>query len=173
MKPFPRKLARCAPLLVCAGAFLLGCAADVDLAAVPQAVAGCEAPTDDELVPEAPMLPGRHCIACHNPMGQASRRVWTAAGTVFDSPTANCNTGGIDNVKVEILDPVHNNQVIITLYTNRTGNFFTAEPRNFTAITARVSKDGKMRQMQGTMATADCIACHYPGGAAGGRIYLN
>lgn len=160
-------------LSACLGLFAQGCAAQVDLAAVPSAVAGCEAPTADELVPEAPMLPGRHCMACHNPSGQAGRRAWTAAGTVFDSIIGNCNTEGLDGVTVEILDAAHNDNVLITLTTNRTGNFFTAESINFTSIRARVSKDGKMRMMMGSMANADCPSCHQPGGQAGGRIYLN
>jgi hypothetical protein len=161
--------ALCAGLVAVSG----GCAADVDLAAVPEAADGCEPPTPEELVPEPPMLPGRHCLACHTESGQASRRIWTAAGTVFDSPTAACNSGGMADVKVEILDTRQDNRVLITLYTNRTGNFFTAEPIDFSSITARVSKNGLTRQMVGNMPSADCPACHRPGGFAGGRIYLN
>ena len=147
------------------------CAPPVDLAAAPKAVAGCEPPTADELVPEAPMLPGRDCSVCHSPTGQASRRVWTAAGTVFDSPDAKCNTQGVPGVKVEIADK--NRKILITLYTNRSGNFFTSEPIDFTGIIARVSKDGKFKEMQGLQPNAFCPECHYPGGVAGGRIYLN
>ena len=65
--------------------------------------------------------------------------MWTAAGTVFDSPTAKCNTQGLPGVKVEISDSKR--KVLITLYTNRSGNFFTSEPIDFSAIVARVSKD--------------------------------
>lgn len=148
-----------------------GCAPPVNLAAVPEAVAGCEPPTEDELVPEAPMLPGRNCVVCHSPTGQASRRVWTAAGTVYDSPNAKCNTQGVPGVKVEIADK--NRKILITLYTNRSGNFFTSEPIDFTGVIARVSKDGKFKEMMGAQVNAFCPECHYPGGAAGGRIYLN
>lgn len=160
----------------------VGCAPAVDLGAVPQAVAECEDATDAELNPEATMLPGRDCMTCHRaqgfptaanqlPDGQASRRAWTAAGTVFDSPTAKCNSQGLEGVKVEIADSTR--KVLITLYTNRVGNFFTSEPINFSGIIARVSKDGKIREMQGIMASADCPSCHRPTGIAGGRIYLN
>jgi hypothetical protein len=160
----------------------VGCGNDVDLAAAPQAVAGCEAPTADELNPEATMLPGRDCMVCHRqkgfptaaqtaPDGQASRRAWTAAGTVYDSPTSKCNGKGLEGVKVEIADS--NKLVLITLYTNRAGNFFTSEPLNFSSIIARISKDGKVKQMQGVMGSADCPSCHTPTGIAGGRIYLN
>ena len=178
MKSFPnRYLTRlgAAPLalLTWLGLYLgaAGCASDVNLSAVPEAQNGCEAPTPDELNPEAPMLPGRHCIGCHVSGGQASRRAWTAAGTVFDSPTAKCNTQGLEGVKVEIADS--NRKILITLYTNRSGNFFTAEPFKSSAIIARISKDGKWKEMQGVMTTSDCGSCHFPGGIAGGRIYLN
>ena len=72
-----------------------GCASEVNLAAEPEAINGCEAPSEDNLNPEAPMLPGRHCIGCHKAGGQASRRAWVAAGTVYASPTSSCNTQGL------------------------------------------------------------------------------
>lgn len=147
-----------------------GCESEVNLAAVPQAVNECDPPTADELIPEAPMLPGRNCSVCHSPTGQASRRTWTASGTVFDSPNAKCSQGLAD-VKVEIADATR--KVLITLYTNRSGNFFTSEPINFSGIIARVSKDGKFKEMQGAMVNANCNDCHFPGGIAGARIYLN
>ena len=43
----------------------------------------------------------------------------------------------------------------------------------FGAITARISKGDKSRMMQGVMTSADCGSCHFPGGQAGSRIYLN
>lgn len=166
----------CAPLfsIALAGLGVLGassCAPPVNYGAVAQkASAGCATPTDDELVPEAPMLPGRNCLVCHSPDGQASRRVWTAAGTVYDSPDAECGKG-LAGVKVEIADA--NRKILITLTTNRSGNFFTSEPIDFRGIIARVSKDGKFKEMQGAMVNAYCPECHYPGGLAPGRIFLN
>lgn len=168
------KLSRRGPAALLALALLgpaVGCESEVNLAAVPQAVNECEPPTNDQLIPEAPMLPGRNCSVCHSPSGQASRRTWTASGTVFDSPNAKCNTQGLADVKVEIADATR--KVLITLYTNRSGNFFTSEPISFTGIIARVSKDGKFKEMQGAMVNANCNDCHYPGGIAGARIYLN
>lgn len=147
------------------------CGGDVNIAAVPEAVAGCEAPRPDDLVPEAPMLPGRRCMACHKQSGQAGDLPWTAAGTVYASPSSACNTGGLEGVKVELADETR--KVLITLYTNRSGNFFTAEPLPFSRLIARVSKDGKIKEMQTPAPSADCASCHLPGGLAGGRIYLN
>ncbi len=152
--------------------FLLsGCAEDVDVNAVVGAAAGCESPSEDNLVPQAPMLPGRDCLACHQAGSQAGDLPWTAAGTVYGSPTSTCNTGGLDGVKVELAD--ESRKVLITLTTNRAGNFFTAEKLLYQAMIARVSKDGKIKEMTQPVTTGNCASCHRPGGAAGGRIYLN
>lgn len=157
----------CALLLLCS----VACDDDVNLDAVPGAAAGCEPPSADNLVPEAPMLPGRHCIACHQAGGQADRLPWSAAGTVFPATTSPCNSDGLEGVTVQIADETR--KILITLTTNRSGNFFTAEPLQFHSIIARVSKDGKVREMQTPAPNADCPSCHYPGGAAGGRIFLD
>ena len=172
----PAKLSRRGPAALPALLWLAllapvaGCGSEVNLAAVPQAVNECDPPTSDELIPEAPMLPGRNCSVCHSPTGQASRRTWTASGTVFDSPNAKCSQGLAD-VKVEIADATR--KVLITLYTNRSGNFFTAEPLQYEKLIARVSKDGKIKEMSTPVPSGDCAGCHNPTGPAGGRIYLN
>jgi hypothetical protein len=156
-----------------AGLALAGCAPSVKASSISAAAAAkCEAPTDDLLVEEPPMLPGRDCISCHSSGGQASDVTWTAAGTVFDNIASPCNSGGIGDVKVEIADAT-TRQILITLTTNRTGNFFTAESRKFQNIIARVSKGGLVKEMSTPAPTGDCPGCHYPGGVAGGRIYLN
>lgn len=148
----------------------LGCG-QVDLNLEPSAAAGCEPPAAEDLEPQPIMLPGRRCAACHEKGHQAGRRVWTAAGTVYDRPNSNCNSGVVAGAKVEILDETRT--PLVTLYTNSRGNFYTSEPLRYTGILVRVSKDGKSREMQGTMGSTDCAGCHYPGGAAGSRVYLN
>lgn len=148
--------------------WLSGCAGPVVLKT--EDAAGCEAPSADNLVPEAPMLPGRHCMGCHKDGGD-SRYTWTAAGTVFGSLNSSCNTGGLDGVRVDIVDET--NRLLITLTTNRAGNFYTSENLNFTRIKAKVSKGGKSKVMNSVQPNADCPSCHYPGGSAGGRIYLD
>ena len=147
-----------------------GCAPPVDLQAAPDAQVKCEAPSPESLNPTARMLPGRFCEACHVKDGQASYRTWTASGTVYGKPDASCNEGGLEGVLVELLDA--NDRVLITLTTNRSGNFFTAEDLGLGAFRARISKDGKMREMSGLQPTGGCAACHYPGGVAPGRIFL-
>jgi hypothetical protein len=146
----------------------LSCARPVEL--FPEAQAGCEESTEESLVPTPLMLPGRLCQACHVAGGQ-SRYAWTASGTVFGSPTAPCNPGGLAGVTVELID--ENEQVLITLVTNRAGNFFTAEARDLSRFRARISRDGRVREMRTLQSTAACATCHVPGGPAPGRIFLD
>lgn len=154
-----------------------GCG-QVDLNAVPSAKALCEASTDYLRQPSARMLPGRRCLECHQSGGQASRLPWTAAGTVYSSPTSDCNSGGVEGAKVEIIDS--QGKVVITMMTNRSGNFFTAEPLGQLPVRARITKGNLLREMQQLQALpVDCASCHYPAGngvpagPGGGRIYLN
>jgi hypothetical protein len=154
-------------------AALTGCEQDGNLDAAPDAVARCEPATPDNLEPTARMLPGRLCQSCHIRDGQASLLVWTASGTVYGAADSRCNEGGIEGVKVELLDD--KDQVLLTLTTNRAGNFFTAEPIAAPRFRARLSKDGKTQEMQGLQPTGACAGCHYPssGSGAPGRVYLN
>ena len=151
-------------------AAVAGCGT-VDINQEPSAAAGCEPPQAEDLEPQPIMLPGRRCAACHDKGHQAGRRVWTAAGTVYDRPDSPCNSGVVAGAKVEIAD--ENRKILATMYTNSRGNFFTSEPLRFTGVIVRVSKDGKVREMQGAMGSTDCASCHFPGGSAPGRVYLN
>lgn len=158
-----------APLL--AGTVFVGGCVEPNLDDIPSAAAGCEQPTNELLRAEAVMLPGRQCLECHNARGQADSLVWTAAGTIFNSPTAKCNTDGVEGVSVQLSDESGN--VLITLTTNRTGNFFTAEPIKFRQLRVRISKDSKVREMTTMPGVGDCASCHQPGAQANARIYLN
>jgi hypothetical protein len=158
----------------CLTALVGGCAPalDANSPALAATAAKCEAPTADLLVEEAPMLPGRDCIGCHSSGGIARDVAWTAAGTVFDSIGSPCNSGGLADVQVQIADAT-TRQILITLTTNRTGNFFTSESRKFQNIIARITKGTMTKEMSTPAPSGDCPSCHYPGGPAGGRIYLN
>jgi cytochrome c553 len=158
-------------ILITLVAMCIGCEAPVRLDAARDAVAGCEPPSEATLVPTARMLPGRVCQACHVRDGQAGALEWTASGTVYARPDAPCNEGGLEGVQVDLLDSM--NRVIVTLTTNRSGNFFTAEPLAAAGVRARLSKDGRLREMSGLQGSAACAACHRPGGIAPGRIYLD
>lgn len=160
-----------ATLLLLASLALPACGSEVDLAQVTLAAAGCtEAPTPELLHPQAIMLPGHQCLTCHQAGGNASRFPWTAAGTVFKSANSPCNTGGAAGVEVKLADET--GLVLVTLVTNRTGNFYTREPLNFKQLRVEISKDGKKQVMAARPGANDCALCHRPGGVAGARIYL-
>lgn len=160
-----------ATLLLLAGLALPACGEDVNLDEVPTATAGCdEKPTEELLRAQAIMLPGRHCIACHREGGQAHRFPWTAAGTVFAKADSKCNTGGVGGVEVKLMDEA--GKELLTLTTNRTGNFYTREPLTYKQLRLQIKKDGKTREMALRQTSADCPTCHLPGGFAGARIYL-
>lgn len=144
----------------------------VDLESVPLAKAACEAPTMAQLRNDALMLPGRNCQSCHLPSGQAASVRFTISGTVFRSLSSSCNTGGVGDVKVEILDA--SGRVQATLTSNAAGNFYTAAAVTF-PIRARVSKDGVTREMMSTTAIGSCAACHQkePKYSTEGILYLN
>jgi hypothetical protein len=150
---------------------LLGCG-QVDLDAIPVAKALCENPTDYLRQPSARMLPGRACLSCHVEGGQASRFVWNAGGTVYDRIGSGCNEGGVEGVLVELIDS--DGAIVAMLTTNRSGNFFTADPIGTKPIRARITRNGKLKEMmQLQMPPVNCATCHNPEGPAGGRIYLN
>lgn len=158
--------------LVFAG-LLLGCDGPVDLALAPDAVAKCEAPTEQSLNATARMLPGRMCQACHIQGGEAHLLTWTASGTVYARPDSACNEGGIEGVQVDLLDA--KNTVLLTLTTNRSGNFFTSEPIDAPYFRVRLRKEGKCQEMTGLQPTGACAGCHYPSSDtnAPGRVYLD
>ena len=143
---------------------------DLRLEDVPEAVAGCEAPTNADLVETAAMLPGRRCLACHKQDGQAEKFSWRAAGTVYKSLMSPCNQEGVEGVQVDIAD--ENRKILVTLFTNRRGNFYTSEPLKYQRLIVQLSKDGVSRRMETQPETGDCASCHNPKGLAGGRIYF-
>ncbi len=152
-------------------AFGCGGAVDPDAA---RATAGCEPATSAELAESTTMLPGRACLNCHTQGGQAGDADvrWTAAGTVFGSINAACNTGGIPGVTVDILDAAGKTQISLT--TNAAGNFFTLAPLTF-PLRARLSKNGKTQEMAELQVTGNCHSCHAqpPANTAPGRLFLN
>ena len=79
-----------------------------------EAKAGCPGATPNEEREGPDMLPGRECISCH--------RGFSAAGTVFATLNATCDTG-VEGVKIEIMDLEGNAKV--TLMSNAVGNFYT------------------------------------------------
>jgi hypothetical protein len=155
---------------------LPGCGDEVNLDAVPEAKAGCEAPTADALREGGTMLPGRNCNGCHKTGGQAAEYVWTASGTVYNkrSVGAACNTNGAEGVLVELIDMT--DKVLARATTNSTGNFYFTDSQfssGNTPVRARVTKGAVTRTMLSPVSvTGGCAVCHQPGGAAGDRIFV-
>ncbi len=147
-----------------------GCLQPVNLDAVEGAHADCEQATYEQLLPLAKMLPGRDCIACHKDGSQAHELPWTVAGTIYDRKDGLCNEGGQGNVKIELADETR--QIILTLFTNRSGNFFSAEPLRYQNLSVRISRDGQEKVMPHAVTHGNCAFCHRAKGLARGHIYL-
>jgi hypothetical protein len=150
----------------------VGCVPALDPRDIPQnAEARCGAPDAQDLVEGPRMLPGRNCLACHTDAGIASSWPWTVAGTVFAAPDAPCD-GGIGGVSVQLIGP--GGQVVLTLATNLSGNFYSSEALPDTPLTARLSQGTTTMEMTHARQVMDCNRCHYQdsGAQVPGRLYL-
>ena len=101
----------------------------------------------------------------------AGRRLADRGGTVYASGSSTCNTGGLEGVKVEL----GRRNAQSPHYADDeppAGQLFTAEKLLYQTMIARVSKDGKVKEMTQPVTTGNCASCHRPA-APGGRIYLN
>jgi hypothetical protein len=125
---------------------------------------------EDEMETGPLMRPGENCLACHTQGGEADEHRWTAAGTVFRSPTADPSEG-VEGAIVRIRGADGNT---IELRTNAAGNFYTTE-RLAADPSPEVEFEGRLAQM-GTVAGANgaCNNCHNqpPQNEAPGRIYV-
>jgi hypothetical protein len=104
------------------------------------------------------MRPGEDCLQCHTESGEASNKVWAAAGTVFSQLTA-APDQGLQGVKV-ILTDAHGR--VVQLVSNGAGNFYTAESLAF-PLKAAVERNGVQVPMQAAVTNGGCNACHFPG----------
>ncbi len=120
------------------------------------------------------MAPGRTCVGCHGPG-------MTAGGTVY--PTAHepddCigagSAAGISGVYITITD-ANNNKTVMGV--NSSGNFYTTKSIAM-PYTARVTYQGRERDMVTPQTSGDCDGCHTESGTntgqgvnAPGRIML-
>jgi hypothetical protein len=152
--------------------FGVGCGDTADLNAAPQAKAGCEEPTAEMLKASDAMLPGRNCMTCHAAGQQAADKILGTGGTVYGAKNSKtCNTGGVADVKVDILDTAGN--VIASTMTNSVGNFHFPTNAAFKNATARVRKGTMSLKMTGAVdLTTGCASCHFASGLAADRIYI-
>jgi hypothetical protein len=175
------------------------CSDSTGLVLNPDAVVGCPdyAPMQGLEVAEGPgMLPGAVCGSCHRTGGQAENSPWTLAGTIFATKDAQCGSGGVANIGVDVLfamdDPngafrMNEIQPGGTLRTNSVGNFFTATKfvapirirvYDPTDTTRQILMNTLVGQDPSSGATTrvDCNFCHYPGSPmltpGNGHIYL-
>lgn len=120
--------------------------------------------------PGPTMRPGDNCLRCHNPLGQAATRPWSAAGTVFPRLDADRNSG-VPGVRVRIED-VDGGEVT-TLVSNEAGNFYTDLPLPDPYFVS-LEHDGERIAMPCAPPAGSCNACHSPNpvGYAPGRIYV-
>lgn len=120
------------------------------LAAALLGAAGC-------IPEEGPMMePGSDCLECHGG-GEAPR--WTVAGTCGSS----MGCFGQGN-RVEVRDAGGR---VVTVRTNRAGNFWTAEPLRFpitVAVNGRVMPGPPDGENLTTARDGSCNRCHDSGG---------
>jgi hypothetical protein len=114
-------------------------------------IAACSVPEHGPL-----MEPGVDCLKCHG-NGDAPR--WSAAGTVYADGQAKADQG-IQGAQVIITDK---NDRTLTLDTNGSGNFYTAETLVFPAKKVEVRHNGTSKIM-GDFTTTEplgsCNDCH-------------
>jgi hypothetical protein len=185
-------------LLAGLGLGLLACSGNSGLELIPEALVSCsgEETTSDMQDAGKTMLPGRVCGACHRSGGQAQNSPWTLSGTIYREPMAQCNSGGVSGIGIDVLfatdDPngafrMNEVQPGGTLRTNDVGNFYTAakfvapmrirvyDPNDVTRAILMQTLVGQDPQT-GATTRVDCNFCHYPGSpnltGNNGHIYL-
>lgn len=124
----------------------------------------------------AQMRPGTACIACHaTPTGPGTGPLFALAGTVYMTghEPDDCFGGPVPSAsmpKIEIKDA---NGKVISLPITMAGNFYymgdIAAP-----FTAKVSYEGRTREMKSPQTAGDCNTCHSQSGGNGapGRIVI-
>jgi hypothetical protein len=99
------------------------------------------------------MNSGQACLGCHVSGGQASSRIFTAAGTLYASATGGSAVSG---ATVTITD---NSNKKITIVTGSDGNFYTTTAIAFPA-SVQFSTCPDTQVMPSTITTGDCNSCH-------------
>lgn len=119
------------------------------------------------------MHPGRDCIGCHVTSPDAPQLA--VAGTVFPS-NAGTDTDdclGVGGAQVALKD---RNGKVWTMQTNSAGNFYLdkADGTPSGPYTAKITWQGKTREMDSPQMSTACNSCHTATGNTGapGRILL-
>ncbi len=101
----------------------------------------------------ADMLPGSDCLSCHRADAAASSFAFTAAGTVFSSPSCR---DGVREVTVLIRDSVGREA---RMTTSELGNFSTSVAL-VPPLRASVLRDGRTITMRADVDHGSCNSCH-------------
>ncbi len=101
------------------------------------------------------MNPGKDCLECHSPSGEASNLSFSVGGTVYPAALAGTE-GGLFNAEIDITD-FNNRQ--FTLHSNGAGNFYSAEPIAFPASVS-IKVGGQIFAMNQQPPMGRCNACH-------------
>jgi hypothetical protein len=99
------------------------------------------------------MLPGSDCLSCHRADGSAGSSVFSAAGTVFVSPSCRDGRPGA----TVILRDSTGREVRLT--TSERGNFATTVELS-PPLSARVAFDGGQLAMRTDVDHGSCNSCH-------------
>lgn len=116
------------------------------------------------------MQPGGACIDCHE--GDKGPH-FSFAGTVMADYNDADECRGIPGVTVDIIDA--DGRVALTMVSNGAGNFYSESSAPVAMpYTARLTLNGRTREMDEPVDRGDCNACHTSTGAedAPGRIIL-
>lgn len=118
--------------------------------------------------PGPEMRPGWNCLSCHREGGQASRKPWTAGGTVYEALDSDPCDGTPD---VDVVFFTAEGAELERVRTNAVGNFFTATPLP-EDFRVGVERDGVLAMMPIAPPAGSCNACHSdsPVGGALGKI---
>lgn len=103
------------------------------------------------------MHPGHNCMRCHADEPDAPN--FAVAGTVYGDRSAEDDCAGVEGAEVVIED---DSGQVVTLTTNRAGNFFLPEDEADlqTPLRASVRFDGRERVMQEEIFNGNCVDCH-------------
>ncbi|MDP2339646.1 MAG: carboxypeptidase-like regulatory domain-containing protein [Deltaproteobacteria bacterium] len=118
----------------------------------------------------AAMRPGYDCVDCHR--ARRDGPIDDVMGTVFFGVDDEDDCRGIPGVRVDILDADGN--LAFSTTTNSGGNFRASSAAMPSPYFARVSYEGRVREMATSQTDGSCNRCHTQAGIedAPGRIML-
>jgi hypothetical protein len=116
------------------------------------------------------MRPGYDCVACHRARHEGP--IQDVMGTVFFGVDDEDDCRGIPGVQIDILDADGN--LAFSTTSNSAGNFRASNAAMPSPYFARVTYEGRTREMATSQTEGSCNSCHTQDGAedAPGRIML-